>query len=98
MNRGDSMFRRLLILTTLGVLLSGCYMVPMALVGPATSGFTTASLVQASISTSANYIIKQKTGKTISEHAFDSISKEVLQQSYLPKSSQEKVVVTPTHF
>ena len=45
------MFRRLLILTTLGVLLSGCYMVPMALVGPATSGFTTASLVQASIST-----------------------------------------------
>ena len=33
------MIRRLLEIATLGVLLSGCYMVPMALIGPATSGF-----------------------------------------------------------
>ena len=92
------MFRRLLILTTLGVLLSGCYMVPIALVGPATSGFTTASLVQASISTSANYVIKQKTGKTISEHAFDSIGKDILQQSYLPESNKKKIAAKPTPF
>ena len=43
------MFRRLLILAVLGVTLSGCYMVPMALVGPAASGFTTASIVQSGL-------------------------------------------------
>ena len=30
-----------MLLTTLGLLLSGCFMAPMALIGPATSGFTT---------------------------------------------------------
>ncbi len=78
------MLKRLFFLTTLGVLLSGCYMVPMALVGPATSGFTTASIVQSGITTSANYMIKRSTGRTISEHAFDAISEDILQQTYLP--------------
>tara|TARA_B100001123_G_C14655057_1_gene767209 strand:- start:93 stop:332 length:240 start_codon:yes stop_codon:yes gene_type:complete len=59
-------------------------MVPMALVGPATSGFTTASIVQSGITTSANYMIKRSTGRTISEHAFDAISEDILQQTYLP--------------
>ena len=40
------MIRRLLALTALGMLLSGCYMLPMAFIGPATSGFTTASILQ----------------------------------------------------
>ena len=78
------MLKRLFFLTTLGVLLSGCYMVPMALVGPATSGFTTASIVQSGITTSANYMIKRSTRRTISEHAFDAISEDILQQTYLP--------------
>ena len=84
------MLKRLLLLTSLGGLLSGCYMVPMAFIGPATSGFTTASLIQSGVTTTANFVVKEKTGKTISEHAFEKIGKKisldsgVLIQSYLP--------------
>ena len=80
------MIKRLLFLTTLSVLLSGCFMAPMALVGPAVSGFSTASIVQSSLTTGANYMVKKSTGKTITEHAFASIQKEVLQQTYFPAS------------
>ena len=84
------MIKRLLLLTSLGVLLSGCYMVPMAFIGPATSGFTTASLIQSGVTTTASFVVKEKTGKSISEHAFEKIGKKisldsgVLIQSYLP--------------
>ena len=77
------MTRKLLILTTLGLLLSGCYMAPMALLGPATSGFSTASIIQSGVTTTANYMVKKSTGKTISQHTYTTISKS-LQQSYLP--------------
>ena len=43
------MIRRLLLIATLGVMLSGCFMVPMAFIGPAASGFSTASLIQSGI-------------------------------------------------
>ena len=79
------MIKRLLALTTLAVLLTGCYMVPMALIGPATSGFTTASIIQSGIGATANYVVKKSTGRTISEHAFDVIDKDSIKQSYLPK-------------
>ena len=79
------MFRRLFVLTALGIALSGCYMVPMALIGPATSGFTTASIIQSGIGATANYVVKKSTGRTISEHAFDIIDKDSIKQSYLPK-------------
>ena len=78
------MLKRLLFLTGLGLLLSGCFMVPLALIGPATSGFTTASIVQSGLSTTASYMVKKSTGKTISQHAFDAVSKDILQQTYLP--------------
>ena len=78
------MLKRLLFLTGLGLMLSGCYMLPMALIGPATSGFTTASLVQSGLSTTASYMVKKSTGKTISQHAFDAVSKDILLQTYLP--------------
>ena len=84
------MMKRLLILTTASVLLSGCFMAPMALIGPATSGFTTASIVQSGLSTTASYMVKKSTGKTISEHAFDALSKEILQQTYLPKKEKSE--------
>jgi len=45
------MIKRLLVLTTLGVMLSGCFMVPMAFVGPAVSGFSTASIAQSAVTT-----------------------------------------------
>ena len=81
------MIKRLLVLTTLGVLLSGCFMVPMALIGPATSGFTTASLVQSGITTTASYMVKKSTGKSITEHALSAINDDMLKQSYLPKDN-----------
>ena len=77
------MISRLLVLATLGVLLSGCYMVPMAFVGPAVSGFSTASVMQAGV----GVIVKHSTGKTISEHALSALNVNVLKQSYLPSNN-----------
>ena len=79
------MFRRLLLLATLGCLLSGCFMVPMASIGPAASGFSTASLIQSGVTTGASYMVKKSTGKSISEHAISVLEKDVMQQTYFPK-------------
>ena len=81
------MIKRLLLIVTLGVTLSGCFMAPMALIGPATSGFTTASILQSGVTTGAGYLVKKSTGKTIGEHALDAINKEIIQQSYFPKNN-----------
>ena len=82
------MINRLLILTALCVMLSGCFMVPMAFVGPAVSGFSTASLAQSAVTTGASYMVKKSTGKTITEHAFDTINPDILKQSYMPKEKE----------
>ena len=84
------MLKRLFIITASGVLLSGCFMAPMALLGPATSGFSTASIIQSGVTTGANYMVKKSTGKTISEHALDDINKEVKLQTYMP---EEKIIL-----
>ena len=76
-------------------MLSGCFMVPMALVGPAASGFTTASIVQSGLTSGAGYLVKKSTGKSITEHAFDAISKDILQQTYLPKKNPSEIVIAP---
>ena len=60
------MLKRLFLIGTLSVFLSGCFMAPMALIGPATSGFSTASIIQSGVTTGANYMVKQSTGKSIS--------------------------------
>ena len=86
------MIKRLLLVVTLGILLSGCFMVPLALIGPVTSGFSSASIIQAGVSSGANYMVKKGTGKTIGEHAFDAISKESIQQTYFPKSNNTLIV------
>ncbi len=78
------MVARLLLITAVGILLSGCFIAPIAMVGPAVSGFSTASLVQAGVSTGANYVIKQSTGKTISEHAITAINDDILKQTFSP--------------
>ncbi len=78
------MIKRLLLLTTIGLLLSGCFMAPMALIGPATSGFTTASIVQTGLTQTANFMVKKSTGKTISEHAYEALKGNVLKQTYAP--------------
>ena len=82
------MIQRLLVLATLSVMLSGCFMIPMAFVGPAVSGFSTASLIQSGVTTGASYMVKKNTGKTIAEHAFDTINPDILKQSYFPKEKE----------
>ena len=84
------MIKRLLALTTLAVLLSGCFMVPMALIGPATGGFNTASILKSGLSTGTNFLVKKSTGKTIGEHALEAINKDVLQQTYMPVRKKRK--------
>ena len=89
------MIKRLLLVVTLGVGLSGCFMAPLALIGPITSGYSTASLIQAGATTGANYMVKKSTGKTIGEHAIDAINTSALQQTYLPKEITSKTVILP---
>ena len=90
------MIKRLLVIVVLGVTVSGCFMAPLALIGPATSGFSTASLIQSGISTGANYVVKQSTGKTITEHVLDSINPENIKQSYAPNNKVLTAVVVQT--
>ena len=87
------MIKRLLAIAVLGVTVSGCFMAPLALVGPAASGFSTASIIQSGISSGANYMIKKSTGKTISQHALDAIKKDVLLQSYFPEKKEVKLIL-----
>ena len=86
------MLKKIVVLTAMLVGLSGCYMVPMALIGPASSGFTTASIIQSTVTTSANYMIKKSTGKTIFEHAFGNIEEGDLKHSYFPSIKKEKEI------
>ena len=89
------MIKRLLVIVVFGVCLSGCFMAPMALIGPATSGFSTASLIQSGVSTGASYMVKKSTGKTISEHVINSIEEGTLKQTYAPQSNVLTKVILP---
>ena len=82
------MIKTLLVLTALSIMLSGCFMVPMAFIGPAASGFSTASIAQSAVTTGASYMVKKNTGKTITEHAFDTINPDIFKQSYIPKEKE----------
>ena len=79
------MIKRLLVIAVLGATVSGCFMAPLALIGPISSGFSTASLIQTSVTTGANYMVKKSTGKTIAEHAMEAINKDIFKQAYFPK-------------
>ena len=86
------MIKKVIIIVTMGVTLSGCFMAPLALIGPATSGFSTASIIQAGVSSGASYVVKKSTGKTIGEHALDTINKDIFQHTYLPKNNGPLVI------
>ena len=88
-----SMIKRLLVIATLGALLSGCFMAPLALIGPVTSGFSTASIIQSGVSTGASYVVKKSTGKSISQHAYDAINNGGLQQTYLPENPKASILI-----
>ena len=89
------MINRLFLLTALGVMLSGCFMVPMAFIGPAVSGFSTASIAQSAVTTGASYMVKKNTGKTISEHAYEAIGSDigVIKQSYFPENNVTTLIL-----
>ena len=53
------MIKKIILIVTIGVTLSGCFVAPLALIGPATSGFSTASIIQAGVSSGANYMVKK---------------------------------------
>ena len=89
------MIKRLFLIVALGVTVSGCFMAPLALVGPATSGFSTASIIQSGVTTGANYMVQKSTGKTITEHALDTINKDIYQHTYFPKNTTHKTIIFP---
>ena len=86
------MFRRLLLVAVLGVTVSGCFMAPIAFIGPAASGFSTASIIQSGVTTGASYMVQKTTGKTIGQHAYDAMSRDVLQQTYSQTKSKSLIV------
>jgi len=77
----------------MGLLVSGCYMVPFAFIGPATSGFTASSIMQAAVSTTANHMVKKTTGKTFSEHAFDAINMNDITLGYFPVKKSNNLIL-----
>ena len=81
------MIKKIILLAAIAVSMSGCFMGPVAFLGPATSGFSTGSIIQSSVTSGANYMVKKSTGKSITEHAFDSLARDVLQQTYVPINS-----------
>ena len=86
------MIKKVLAMAALGMLLSGCFMAPLALIGPATSGFSTASLIQSAASSTVNHMIKKRTGKTVAEHVLDTLTENALQQSYFPKEKKTNLI------
>ena len=89
------MKKKLILVISLGVTLSGCFMAPLALIGPAASGFSTASIMQSGITTGANYMVKKSTGRTIAQHALDQISNETLQHTYFPQAKISGLKIAP---
>ena len=89
MRSGESMLKKLMLLFVVSISLSGCFMAPLALIGPASSGFTTASIVQSGATTGANFLIKKSTGKSITEHAMDSFLEKDIKRTYMPVSEKK---------
>ena len=88
------MIKRLLLISVLGVTVSGCFMAPMALIGPAASGFSTASIIQSGVTTGANYMIKKSTGKTIGQHALSVINNKTYEHTYFPINSDPLIIAS----
>ena len=89
----ESVIKRTLLISIMGLLVSGCYMVPLAFIGPATSGFTASSVMQAAISTTANHMVKKATGKSFSEHAFEAINMDDITLGYFPVNKSNNLIL-----
>ena len=64
---GRAIIGKLLLIATLGVILSGCSMTPLALISPAISGFNTTSIIKSGATAGANHLVKKSSGKTITD-------------------------------
>ena len=73
--------------------MSGCYMVPLALIGPATSGFTASSVMQAAISSTANHMVKKTTGKSFADHAMDAMDIDKISLGYFPSNKSKNLIL-----
>ena len=80
----------------MGLFVSGCYMLPLAFIGPATSGFTASSMMQAAISTTADHMVKKATGKSFSEHALESINMDDITLGYFPVNKSNNLILPLT--
>ena len=90
------MIKRLCLIVAVGVTVSGCFMAPLALMGPAASGFSTASIIQSGVTTGASYMVKKSTGKTIAEHAITIINREdIYQQTFVSTYETSKAINLP---
>ena len=87
------MIKKLLLVSAMGLFVSGCYMVPLAFIGPATSGFSASSVIQATISSTANHMVKKATGKSFSEHAFDAINTDDITLGYFPSNKSNNLIL-----
>ena len=87
------MLKKLLLVSAMGLFVSGCYMVPLAFIGPATSGFTASSVMQAAITSTANHMVKKATGKSFSEHAFDAINMDDITLGYFPSNKSNNLIL-----
>ncbi len=59
--------KRVILLLFFGMLLTGCYTSSLTVVGPAT-GVASGKISETAASSSLNYIVKKRTGKTPMEH------------------------------
>ena len=89
------MIKRLLLIGVLGLAMPGCFMVPLAFIGPATSGYSTASLIHSGVTTGANYMVKKSTGKTIAEHALNALNKDFMKHTYFPINKTSVAIALP---
>ena len=90
------MIKRLFLIAILGMAVSGCFMAPLAFIGPAASGFSTASIIQSGVTTGASYMVKKSTGKTIAEHAITIINREdIYQQTFVSTYETSKAINLP---
>ena len=64
---GDLEMRNLTVLLLLGLFLSGCYTNSLVYIGPVT-GIAQGKIAESLISTSINYTVKKRTGKSPIEH------------------------------
>ena len=89
----ESVVKRILLISVMGLLLSGCFMVPLALLGPATSGYTASSVMQAAITSTANHMVKKTTGKSFSEHAMDTMDIDKISLGYFPSNESNNLIL-----